>query len=91
MLRSIEPLAIKNLVIGQYEANPDMGQVSPISSSLHPFLESFFGPAASHLPPASERNRWADVQVGYLDDRTVPEGSITPTYALAVVCADPRL
>ncbi|KAJ1477745.1 hypothetical protein T484DRAFT_1820078 [Baffinella frigidus] len=48
VLRSITPLKLSDLVIGQYQANPALGQV------------------------------------GYLDDRTVPEGSITPTYAMAV-------
>jgi len=49
VLRSITPLKLSDLVIGQYQANPALGQV------------------------------------GYLDDRTVPEGSITPTYAMAVM------
>ncbi|KAK9758814.1 Glucose-6-phosphate dehydrogenase, C-terminal domain [Popillia japonica] len=52
VLRSIKPLELEDVVLGQYVANPD-GE--------------------------------GEAQLGYLDDKTVPDGSVTPTYALGVL------
>ncbi|GAB0097106.1 Glucose-6-phosphate 1-dehydrogenase [Sergentomyia squamirostris] len=54
VLKSIPPLTIDDVVLGQYIANPE-------------------------APPQDEASK------GYLDDPTVPAGSKTPTYALAVL------
>ncbi|GAB0086425.1 hypothetical protein DMENIID0001_004870 [Sergentomyia squamirostris] len=54
VLKSIPPLTIDDVVLGQYIANPE-------------------------APPQDEGSK------GYLDDPTVPAGSKTPTYALAVL------
>ena len=50
MLKSIKPLTIDDMVLGQYEGDPD-GE--------------------------------GDAKEGYLDDPTVPKGSVTPTFAAA--------
>lgn len=53
VLKSIAPLCMDDVVLGQYIGNPN-------------------GPDE-------------DSRMGYLDDPTVPKGSVTPTYALAVL------
>lgn len=50
VLRCIKPLESKDVILGQYEGDPD-GE--------------------------------GDAKLGYLDDDTVPKGSITPTFAVA--------
>lgn len=50
MLRSISPIQLEDVVLGQYASDPD-GE--------------------------------GDAKQGYLDDPTVPKGSVTPTYAVA--------
>ena len=50
VLKSIKPLTLDDMVLGQYTGDPD-----------------------------SE----GDKKLGYLDDETVPKGSITPTFAVA--------
>ncbi|XP_012816652.1 glucose-6-phosphate 1-dehydrogenase isoform X1 [Xenopus tropicalis] len=52
VLKSVSPLTLDNLVVGQYVGNAE-GQ--------------------------------GEAQLGYLDDRTVPKGSLTPTFATAVL------
>ena len=52
MLRSIAPIEVKDVVLGQYVGDPK-GE--------------------------------GDAKMGYLDDPTVPKGSVTPTYAVAVL------
>lgn len=52
VLRSISPITLDNVVLGQYIGNPD-GE--------------------------------GDAKLSYLDDETVPKGSITPTYAMAAI------
>ena len=52
MLRSIRPIELSDVVLGQYVGNP-MGN--------------------------------GDAKLGYLDDKTVPKGSRTPTFALAAL------
>lgn len=52
VLKSIEELSLKDVVLGQYVGDPE-GE--------------------------------GDAKYGYIDDETVPEGSKTPTYALAVL------
>lgn len=52
VLRHINPIELKDLLVGQYDGNPE-GQ--------------------------------GDEKLGYLDDPTVPKGSVTPTYALAAL------
>ena len=51
VLKTIEPLELKDVVLGQYVGDPD-GE--------------------------------GDAKEGYLEDPTVPRGSVTPTYAMAV-------
>lgn len=51
VLRSMPPIELENVVLGQYVANPD-GE--------------------------------GEAKVGYLDDPTVPKGSVTPTYCASV-------
>lgn len=52
VLRSIRPIELENVVLGQYVGNP-LGE--------------------------------GDAKLGYLDDETVPKGSRTPTFAMAVM------
>ena len=52
MLRSIRPIQLDDVVLGQYVGNPS-GE--------------------------------GDAKLGYLDDQTVPKGSRTPTFAMAVM------
>lgn len=52
MLKSIVPVQIQDVVLGQYVGNPE-GE--------------------------------GEAKLGYLDDQSVPEGSKTATYALAVL------
>lgn len=52
VLRSIQPISLDEVVLGQYVGNPD-GE--------------------------------GDAKLGYLDDKTVPKGSRTPTFAMAVM------
>jgi glucose-6-phosphate 1-dehydrogenase len=51
VLRSMKPIGLDNVVLGQYVGNP-VGE--------------------------------GDAEEGYLDDPTVPKGSVTPTYAMGV-------
>lgn len=50
VLKCIQPLELKDMVLGQYVGDPE-GE--------------------------------GEAKLGYLDDPTVPQGSITPTYAMA--------
>ena len=52
VLRSIRPIQLDDVVLGQYVGNPS-GE--------------------------------GDAKLGYLDDQTVPKGSRTPTFAMAVM------
>ena len=52
MLRSIRPIQLEDVVLGQYVGNP---------------------------------NGEGDAKLSYLDDQTVPKGSRTPTFAMAVM------
>ena len=52
VLRSIRPIELDDVVLGQYVGNPD-GE--------------------------------GDAKLSYLDDKTVPKGSNTPTFAMAVM------
>ena len=52
VLRSISPIRVSDVVLGQYVGNP---------------------------------NGEGDAKLGYMDDETVPKGSKTPTYAMAVL------
>ena len=52
VLRSIRPIELEDVVLGQYVGNP-LGE--------------------------------GDAKLGYLDDQTVPKGSRTPTFAMAVM------
>ena len=53
VLKSMTPLDLKDVVLGQYTGNPEAPEGS-------------------------------DNRLGYQDDPTVPKGSVTPTYAMAV-------
>jgi len=53
VLKSIQPLTMNEVVLGQYVGNPN--------------------------------GKNDDERMGYLNDKTVPKGSKTPTYALAVL------
>ena len=52
MLRSIAPLKMEDVILGQYQGDP---------------------------------NGEGEAKDGYLDDPTVPKGSITPTFAMAAL------
>ena len=52
VLRSISPIQVSDVVLGQYVGNP---------------------------------NGEGDAKLGYMDDETVPKGSKTPTFAMAVL------
>ena len=53
MLKSISPIPLDDVILGQYVGDPDAKD--------------------------------GDAKLGYLDDPTVPKGSITPTYAIAAL------
>ncbi|CAJ0937723.1 unnamed protein product, partial [Mesorhabditis belari] len=53
VLKSMPPVELKDVIVGQYVANPD---------SAHP-----------------------EAKAGYLDDKDVPNDSVTPTYCMAVL------
>ena len=71
VLKCCPPIVMEDVVLGQYVGDPEVVGNETICAKIYDKI--IF---QSTDPDAKE---------GYLDDKTVPAGSVTPTYAAAVL------